>query len=49
MSEVNNHRRKNALTIVTSNEPLKIRCHATVMQQRATEKNVHSKKDSKKI
>jgi len=36
MSEVNNHIWKNALTIVTCNEPLKIRCHVTVTQQRAT-------------
>jgi len=36
MSEVNSHMRKNALTIVTWSEPLKIRCHVIVTQQRAT-------------
>jgi len=36
MSEVNRHMRKNASTIVTWSEPLKIRCHVIVMKQRAT-------------
>ena len=36
MSEVNSHMRKSALTIVNWSEPLKIRCHVVVTQQRAT-------------
>ena len=36
MSEVNRHMRKNVLIIATWSEPLKIRCHVIVMQQRAT-------------
>jgi len=36
MSEVNSRMRKNALTIVTWSEPLKIRCHVIITQQRAT-------------
>jgi len=36
MCEVNTHVRKSALTIVTWSEPLKIRCHVIVTQQRAT-------------
>jgi len=36
MQEVNSHMWKNASTIVTSIEPLNIRCHVIVAQQRAT-------------
>jgi len=36
MSEVKSHMRKSALIIVTWSEPLKIRCHVVVTQQRAT-------------
>jgi len=36
ISEINSHIRKNASTIVTWSEPLKIRCHVIVTQQRAT-------------
>jgi len=36
MFEVNNLIWKNALTIVTSSEPLNIRCHVIVTQQRST-------------